>query len=101
MQAEVFADKENFRRIFRNNAQMSAMGIVRIAAIVRACVAGDAYLPMILDEAFIVEGNRLDIPGSPYLVKSSIGKDIDAESLGGARHTYAKYPALPDNKIPG
>jgi 3-methylcrotonyl-CoA carboxylase beta subunit len=94
MQAEVFADKEHFGRIFRNNAQMSAMGIVQLSAIMGSCVAGGAYLPIMSDEAFIVEGTGSVFLAGPFLVKSSIGEDIDAESLG-AQRCIAKSPALP------
>ncbi|WP_026350962.1 acyl-CoA carboxylase subunit beta [Dyadobacter beijingensis] len=99
MQAEVFADKEHFGRIFRNNAQMSAMGIVQISAIMGACVAGGAYLPIMSDEAFIVEGTGSVFLAGPYLVKSSIGEDIDAESLGGAT-MHCEISGVTDNKFP-
>lgn len=99
MQAEVFADKEHFGRIFRNNAHMSAMGIVQISAIMGACVAGGAYLPIMSDEAFIVEGTGSVYLAGPYLVKSSIGEDIDAESLGGAA-MHCEISGVTDNKFP-
>lgn len=99
MQAEVFADKEHFGRIFRNNAQMSAMGIVQISAIMGSCVAGGAYLPIMSDEAFIVEGTGSVFLAGPYLVKSSIGEDIDAESLGGAA-MHCEISGVTDNKFP-
>lgn len=99
MQAEVFADKEHFGRIFRNNAHMSAMGIVQIAAIMGSCVAGGAYLPIMSDEAFIVEGTGSLFLAGPYLVKSSIGEDIDAESLGGAA-MHCEISGVTDNKFP-
>src|SRR5436305_8517651 len=84
MQDEIFPDKEHFGRIFRNNAQMSAMGITQIAAVLGACVAGGAYLPIMSDETIMVEGNGSIFLAGPYLVKAAIGEDIDAETLGGA-----------------
>ena len=84
MQDEIFPDKENFGRIFRNNAKMSAMGITQIAAVLGPCVAGGAYLPIMSDETLIVEGNGSIFLAGPYLVKAAIGEDIDAETLGGA-----------------
>jgi acetyl-CoA carboxylase carboxyltransferase component len=84
MQDEIFPDKEHFGRIFRNNARMSAMGITQIAAVMGACVAGGAYLPIMSDETLMVEGNGSIFLAGPYLVKAAIGEDIDAETLGGA-----------------
>lgn len=84
LQDEIFPDKEHFGRIFRNNARISAMGIVQIAAVMGACVAGGAYLPIMSDETLMVEGNGSIFLAGPYLVKAAIGEDIDAESLGGA-----------------
>jgi acetyl-CoA carboxylase carboxyltransferase component len=84
MQDEIFPDKEHFGRIFRNNARMSAMGITQIAAVLGACVAGGAYLPIMSDETLMVEGNGSIFLAGPYLVKAAIGEDIDAETLGGA-----------------
>jgi acetyl-CoA carboxylase carboxyltransferase component len=84
MQDEIFPDKEHFGRIFRNNAVMSRLGIPQIAAIMGPCVAGGAYLPIMSDEALIVEGSGSVFLAGPYLVKSAIGEDIDAETLGGA-----------------
>ncbi|MFN3316533.1 MAG: carboxyl transferase domain-containing protein, partial [Raineya sp.] len=84
MQAEVFPDKEHFGRIFRNNAVMSSEGIIQIAAIMGSCVAGGAYLPIMSDEALIVEGTGSVFLAGSYLVKSAIGEDIDNETLGGA-----------------
>lgn len=84
MQDEIFPDKEHFGRIFRNNAQMSAMGITQIAAVMGPCVAGGAYLPIMSDETLMVENNASIFLAGPYLVKAAIGEDIDAESLGGA-----------------
>jgi len=84
MQDEIFPDKEHFGRIFRNNARMSAMGITQIAAVLGACVAGGAYLPIMSDETLMVEGNGSIFLAGPYLVKAAIGEDIDTETLGGA-----------------
>lgn len=87
MQDEIFPDKEHFGRIFRNNAKMSAAGIPQIAAIMGSCVAGGAYLPIMSDEALIVDGQGSVFLAGPYLVKAAIGEDIDKETLGGARST--------------
>ncbi|MBC8045311.1 MAG: acyl-CoA carboxylase subunit beta, partial [Fimbriimonadaceae bacterium] len=84
MQDEIFPDKENFGRIFRNNAIMSSMGITQIAAIMGSCVAGGAYLPIMSDEALIVKNTGSIFLAGPYLVKAAIGEEIDAETLGGA-----------------
>ncbi|OQP62372.1 methylcrotonoyl-CoA carboxylase [Niastella vici] len=84
MQDEIFPDKEHFGRIFRNNARMSAMGITQIAAVMGACVAGGAYLPIMSDETLMVEGNGSIFLAGPYLVKAAIGENIDTEALGGA-----------------
>ena len=84
MQDEIFPDKEHFGRVFRNNAVMSSMGILQIAAIMGSCVAGGAYLPIMSDEAMIVDGTGSVFLAGSYLVKSAIGEDIDNESLGGA-----------------
>ncbi|REA58714.1 acyl-CoA carboxylase subunit beta [Dyadobacter luteus] len=99
MQSDVFADKEHFGRIFRNNAKMSSMGIVQIAAIMGSCVAGGAYLPIMSDEAFIVEGTGSVYLAGPYLVKSSIGEDVDSETLGGAE-MHCEISGVTDNKFP-
>ena len=99
MQHEVFADKEHFGRIFRNNAKISAMGIVQIAAIMGSCVAGGAYLPIMSDEAFIVEGNGSVFLAGSFLVKSAIGEDIDNETLGGAK-THTEISGVTDNRFP-
>lgn len=85
LQDEIFPDKEHFGRIFRNNAKMSAMGIPQIAAIMGPCVAGGAYLPIMSDEALIVEGEGSVFLAGAHLVKAAIGEVIDNESLGGAR----------------
>ena len=84
MQDEIFPDKEHFGRIFRNNARMSAMGITQIAAVMGACVAGGAYLPIMSDETLMVTGKGSIYLAGPYLVKAAIGENIDHETLGGA-----------------
>lgn len=84
LQDEIFPDREHFGRIFRNNAVMSGMGITQIAAVMGACVAGGAYLPIMSDETLMVEGNGSIFLAGPYLVKAAIGEEIDAETLGGA-----------------
>lgn len=85
MQDEIFPDKEHFGRIFRNNAQISAMGIPQISAIMGPCVAGGAYLPIMSDEALIVEGEGSVFLAGAHLVKAAIGEVISNEKLGGAR----------------
>ncbi|WP_394991891.1 acyl-CoA carboxylase subunit beta [Emticicia sp.] len=99
MQSEVFADKEHFGRIFRNNAQMSSAGIPQVAAIMGSCVAGGAYLPIMSDYALIVEGTGSVFLAGSYLVKSSIGEEIDNETLGGAT-THCEISGVTDNKFP-
>ncbi len=99
MQDEVFPDKEHFGRIFRNNAMMSAQGIVQIAAIMGSCVAGGAYLPIMSDEALIVEGTGSVFLAGSYLVKSAIGENIDNETLGGAT-THCEISGVTDYKMP-
>jgi len=85
LQDEIFPDKEHFGRIFRNNAVMSSKGIPQIAAIMGPCVAGGAYLPIMSDEALIVEGEGSVFLAGAHLVRAAIGEKIDNESLGGAR----------------
>ena len=85
MQDEIFPDKEHFGRIFRNNAIMSSMGIPQLAAIMGPCVAGGAYLPIMSDEALIVEGEGSVFLAGAHLVRAAIGEKIDNESLGGAK----------------
>ncbi|MBS1597971.1 MAG: acyl-CoA carboxylase subunit beta [Bacteroidetes bacterium] len=97
MQDEIFPDKEHFGRIFRNNARMSAMGITQIAAVMGACVAGGAYLPIMSDETLMVEGNGSIFLAGPYLVKAAIGENIDAETLGGAE-THNSISGIADYK---
>ena len=99
MQDEIFPDKEHFGRIFRNNARMSSMGIPQIAAIMGSCVAGGAYLPIMSDEALIVEGNGSIFLAGPYLVKAAIGEDVDKETLGGAT-TQSEISGVTDYKMP-
>lgn len=98
MQDEIFPDKEHFGRIFRNNAKMSAMGITQIAAVMGACVAGGAYLPIMSDETLMVEGNGSIYLAGPYLVKAAIGEDIDSETLGGA-DTHNAISGIADYKF--
>lgn len=98
MQDEIFPDKEHFGRIFRNNARMSAMGITQIAAVMGACVAGGAYLPIMSDETLMVEGNGSIFLAGPYLVKAAIGESTDAETLGGAQ-THNAISGIADYKF--
>ncbi|TDH25610.1 acyl-CoA carboxylase subunit beta [Segetibacter sp. 3557_3] len=98
LQDEIFPDKEHFGRVFRNNAKMSAMGITQIAAVMGACVAGGAYLPIMSDETLMVEGNGSIYLAGPYLVKAAIGEDIDNESLGGAV-THTEISGIADYKF--
>ena len=98
MQDEIFPDKEHFGRIFRNNARMSGMGITQIAAVMGACVAGGAYLPIMSDETLMVEGNGSIFLAGPYLVKAAIGEDIDTETLGGAI-THTEISGIADYKF--
>lgn len=98
MQDEIFPDKEHFGRVFRNNAQMSAMGITQIAAVMGACVAGGAYLPIMSDETLMVEGNGSIFLAGPYLVKAAVGEDVDAETLGGAV-THTEISGIADYRF--
>ncbi len=99
MQDEIFPDKEHFGRQFRNNAKMSSMGIIQIAAIMGSCVAGGAYLPIMSDEAMIVDKTGSIFLAGSYLVKAAIGEDIDNETLGGAT-THCEISGVTDNKFP-
>lgn len=99
LQDEIFPDKEHFGRIFRNNAVMSSEGIVQISAIMGACVAGGAYLPIMSDEAMIVDKTGSVFLAGSYLVKSAIGEDIDNETLGGAT-THCEISGVTDYKHP-
>ena len=98
MQDEIFPDKEHFGRIFYNNAQMSAKGIIQIAAVLGACVAGGAYLPIMSDETLMVEGAGSIYLAGPYLVKAAIGEDVDTETLGGAT-THTEISGIADYKF--
>jgi len=98
MQDQIFPDKENFGRIFRNNAKMSAMGISQIAVVTGPCVAGGAYLPIMSDETLMVEGQGSIYLAGPYLVKAAIGEDIDNETLGGAV-THTEISGIADYKF--
>jgi acetyl-CoA carboxylase carboxyltransferase component len=93
MQDEIFPDKEHFGRIFRNNAKMSSMGIIQISAIMGSCVAGGAYLPIMSDEAMIVDKTGSIFLAGSYLVKAAIGENIDNETLVEQLHT-AKFLEL-------
>jgi acetyl-CoA carboxylase carboxyltransferase component len=84
LQDEIFPDKENFGRIFRNNARLSSLGIPQLAAVMGPCVAGGAYLPIMSDEALIVRKTGSIFLAGSYLVKAAIGEDVDNETLGGA-----------------
>jgi 3-methylcrotonyl-CoA carboxylase beta subunit len=97
MQDEIFPDKENFGRIFRNNARMSSEGITQISAIMGSCVAGGAYLPIMSDEALIVEGTGSIFLAGSYLVKAAIGEEVDNETLGGAT-THSEISGVTDYK---
>ena len=97
MQDEIFPDKEHFGRIFRNNAIMSSMGIPQLSAVMGPCVAGGAYLPIMSDEAIIVEGTGSIFLAGSYLVKAAIGEEIDNETLGGA-DTHNSISGVADYK---
>src|SRR5690554_1306417 len=97
MQDEIFPDKEHFGRIFRNNAIMSSMGITQIAAVMGSCVAGGAYLPIMSDEAMIVDKTGSIFLAGSYLVKAAIGEEIDNETLGGAT-THSEISGVTDYK---
>ncbi len=97
MQDEIFPDKEHFGRIFRNNARMSSMGIIQISAVMGSCVAGGAYLPIMSDEAMIVDGTGSIFLAGSYLVKAAIGENIDNETLGGAT-THCEISGVTDYK---
>lgn len=97
LQDEIFPDKEHFGRIFRNNAVMSSMGITQIAAVMGSCVAGGAYLPIMSDEAMIVDNTGSIFLAGSYLVKAAIGESIDNETLGGAT-THCEISGVTDFK---
>ncbi|MBI4534636.1 MAG: acyl-CoA carboxylase subunit beta [Ignavibacteriae bacterium] len=98
MQSEIFPDKEHFGRIFRNNAVMSSMGITQIAAIMGPCVAGGAYLPIMSDEAMIVDKTGSVFLAGSHLVKAAIGEEIDNEQLGGAT-VHCEISGVTDHKM--
>lgn len=98
LQDQIFADKDDFGRIFRNNAKMSSMGIVQIAAIMGSCVAGGAYLPIMSDEAIIVEKTGSIFLAGSYLVKAAIGEDVENEFLGGV-DTHSGISGVTDYKV--
>ena len=97
LQDEIFPDKEHFGRIFRNNAMMSSSGITQISAIMGSCVAGGAYLPIMSDEAIIVDKTASIFLAGSYLVKAAIGENIDNETLGGAK-THCEISGVTDYK---
>ena len=97
LQDEIFPDKEHFGRIFRNNAIMSSMGIIQISAVMGSCVAGGAYLPIMSDEALIVDKTGSIFLAGSYLVKAAIGESIDNETLGGAT-THCEISGVTDYK---
>ncbi len=97
MQNEIFPDKEHFGRQFRNNAKMSALGIIQVAAIMGSCVAGGAYLPIMSDEAMIVDKTGSIFLAGSYLVRAAIGETVDNETLGGAT-THCEISGVTDNK---
>jgi 3-methylcrotonyl-CoA carboxylase beta subunit len=99
LQDEIFPDKEHFGRIFRNNAVMSSMGITQIAAVMGSCVAGGAYLPIMSDEALIVDKTGSIFLAGSYLVKAAIGEDIDNETLGGSI-TQTEISGVIDDRFP-
>ena len=98
MQDEIFPDKEHFGRQFMNNARMSSLGIIQIAAIMGNCVAGGAYLPVMADEAMIVDKTGSIFLAGSYLVKAAIGEEVDNETLGGAT-THCEISGVTDNKF--
>jgi 3-methylcrotonyl-CoA carboxylase beta subunit len=99
LQEEIFPDKEHFGRVFYNNARLSAAGIYQIAAIMGPCVAGGAYLPIMSDEALIVEGTGSIFLAGPALVRAAIGEQIDTEQLGGAE-VMADVSMVVDDRFP-
>jgi 3-methylcrotonyl-CoA carboxylase beta subunit len=99
MQDEIFPDREHFGRIFRNNAILSSRGIPQIAAVMGSCVAGGAYLPIMSDEALIVDGTGSIYLAGPFLVKAAIGETVDSETLGGAA-THSEISGVTDYRLP-
>jgi acetyl-CoA carboxylase carboxyltransferase component len=98
LQDEIFPDKEHFGRIFRNNAVLSSLGVPQISAIMGSCVAGGAYLPIMSDEALIVEGTGSVFLAGPFLVKAAIGESTDVETLGGAT-THSAISGVTDYRV--
>ncbi|MFZ1082483.1 MAG: carboxyl transferase domain-containing protein [Candidatus Kryptoniota bacterium] len=98
LQSEIFPDKNDFGKIFYNNAILSSMGVPQIAAVMGPCVAGGAYLPIMSDESIIVEGTGSVFLAGPYLVKAAIGEDTDVEKLGGAE-THSSISGIIDYKV--
>lgn len=84
LQEDIFPDEDDFGRIFRNNAVLSAAGIPQFAAIMGNCIAGGGYLPVLCDKLLMTEGSGLYLAG-PALVKAAIGQTVDSEELGGAK----------------
>ena len=99
MQDEIFPDRDDFGRIFRNNARLSALGVPQIAAIMGSCVAGGAYLPIMSDESLIVDGTGSVFLAGPFLVQAAIGEEVDVETLGGAT-TQTDISGVCDYKMP-
>ena len=98
LQDEIFPDEDDFGRIFRHNARLSAMGVPQVAAIMGNCVAGGAYLPVMSDKILMTEGSGLYIAG-PSLVKAAIGQDMSSEELGGA-HLHSALSGTVDFREP-
>jgi len=98
LQSEIFPDRDHFGRIFRNNAVMSSLGVLQIAAIMGPCVAGGAYLPIMSDEAMIVEGTGSVFLAGSHLVKAAIGEEIDNEHLGGAL-VHSEISGVTDHRM--
>jgi acetyl-CoA carboxylase carboxyltransferase component len=99
LQSEIFPDKEHFGRVFRNNAVMSSLAITQIAAIMGPCVAGGAYLPIMSDEALIVDKTGSVFLAGSHLVKAAIGEEVDNERLGGAT-VHCEISGVTDYKMP-
>ena len=95
----MFPDEDDFGRIFRNNAVISAAGIPQFAAILGNCVAGGGYLPVLCDKLLMTEGSGLYLAG-PALVKAAIGQNVSHEELGGAamHAAHLRHHRLPRNR---
>lgn len=100
LQSEIFPDRDHFGRIFRNNAVMSSLGVMQIAAIMGPCVAGGAYLPIMSDEAMIVDGTGSVFLAGSHLVRAAIGEEIDNQNLGGALVT-SEISGVTDHRVAG